>query len=163
MLEVYVLVDKKKSFTELCLSNGMLVLGAIFLYATFYYSFVLISISVLFFILGVLFTKRKLEYEYSYFDGDVRFAKIINKSKRKNLKGYVMDNILVIAPEGDRSVYNYENDAQAKKRNLSSGQKDAKVYVMVAKTEDGMEVTRFEPDEKYLDAVCIKYPQKVIR
>ena len=163
MLEVYVLVDKKKSFLERCWCNGCFVLGALFLYATLYYSFVLISISVLFFILGVVFTRRSLEYEYSYFDGDVRFAKIISKSKRKNLKGYVMDNVLVIAPEGHRSVYNYENDAQAKKRNLASGQKDANVYVMVAKTENGMEVTRFEPDEKYLDAVCMKYPQKVVR
>lgn len=163
MLEVYVLVHKKKSFLERCLCNGLFVLGAVFFYATLFYSFVLISISILCFILGVVFAKRSMEYEYSYFDGDVRFAKIISKSKRKNLKGYVMDNVLVIAPEGDKSVYNYENDAQAKKRNLVSGQKDAKVYVMVAKTENGMEVTRFEPDEKYLNAVCIKYPQKVIR
>ena len=74
-----------------------------------------------------------------------------------------MDNILVIAPEGDRSVYNYENDVQAKKRNLATGKKDAKVYVMVAKRESGIEIIRFEPDEKYLDAVCMKYPQKVIR
>ena len=71
--------------------------------------------------------------------------------------------ILVIAPEGDKSLYHYENDAQARKRNLTSGQRDRKVYVMVAKTENGMELTRFEPDEKYLNAVCIKYPQKVIR
>ena len=163
MLEVYVLVNKKKSFFERCLCNGLFVLGAVLLYATLFYSFVLISISVLFFILGVLFTRRSIEFEYSYFDGDVRFAKIISKSKRKDLRGYVMDNVLVIAPEGDRSVYNYENDAQAKKRDLSSGQKNAKVYVMVAKTEHGMEITKFEPDEKYLDAVCIKYPQKVIR
>uniref|UniRef100_UPI0040561FAD DUF6106 family protein n=1 Tax=Agathobacter sp. TaxID=2021311 RepID=UPI0040561FAD len=163
MLEVYVLADRKKSFLERCLSNGLILLGVVFLYATLFYSFVLISLSVLAFILGFIFTRRRTEYEYSYFDGDVRFAKIINKSKRKNLRGYVMDNILIIAPEGDRSVYNYENDAQAKKRDLSTGRKDVKVYVMVAKTESGMEVTRFEPDEKYLDAVCVKYPQKVIR
>ena len=163
MLEVYVLVDKKKNFSEICLGNGLLVLGAVLLYATFSYSFVLISISVLCFILGVIFARRSLEYEYSYFDGDVRFAKIISKSKRRDLKGYVMDNILVIAPEGDKSLYHYENDAQARKRNLTSGQRDRKVYVMVAKTENGMELTRFEPDEKYLNAVCIKYPQKVIR
>lgn len=163
MMEVYVLVDKKKSFLARCLCNGWFVLGAIFLYGTLMYSFVLISVAVLFFILGILFTKRSLEYEYSYFDGDIRFAKIISKSKRKNLKGYVMDNILVIAPEGDRSVSNYENNAQAKIRNLTSGKKDAKVYVMVAKTENGMEIVRFEPDATYLDAVCVKYPQKVVR
>lgn len=163
MLEVYVLVDRKKSFLERCVCNGLFVLGAVFLYATLFYSFVLISLSVLAFILGFIFTRRSTEYEYSYFDGDVRFAKIINKSKRKNLRGYVMDNVLIIAPEGDRSVYNYENDAQAKKRNLTTGKKDAKVYVMVAKSENGIEIIRFEPDEQYLDAVCIKYPQKVIR
>mgnify|MGYP003300901952 CR=1 FL=1 len=163
MLEVYVLVNRKKSFLERCVCSGLFVLGAVFLYATLFYSFGLISLSVLAFILGFIFARRSTEYEYSYFDGDVRFAKVINKSRRKNLRGYIMDNILVIAPEGDRSVYNYENDVQAKKRNLATGKKDAKVYVMVAKRESGIEIIRFEPDEKYLDAVCMKYPQKVIR
>lgn len=163
MMEVYVLVDKKKSFMEMCLCNGLLVLGAIFLYGTLMYSVALSSVAIVFFILGVMFTKRSLEYEYSYFDGDVRFAKIISKSKRKNLRGYVMDNILMIAPEGDRSVYNYENDTKAKVRNLTSGKKDANVYIMVAKSEKGLEIVKFEPDATYLDAVCIKYPQKVVR
>ena len=86
-----------------------------------------------------------------------------NKQKRKQLIGYEADNVMVIAPKGDRSLYNYEKNGQVKVRDLTSGRKDAKVYGMVAKSEEGIHMTWFEPDEKYLDAVCIKYRQKVIR
>lgn len=54
--------------------------------------------------------------------------------------------------KGDRSLYPCENNAQVKTRNLTSGNKDAKIYALVTKA-----------DESYLDAVCIKYRQKVIR
>ena len=104
-----------------------------------------------------------MEYEYSYFDGDFHFAKIISKQKRKELTGYDIDNIIIIAPKDDRSVYQYENNPQVKKRDLTSGRKGAKVYVIVAKVGEGLQLTYFEPDEKYLDAVCIKYRQKVVR
>ena len=74
-----------------------------------------------------------------------------------------MIKIIVIAPKDDRSVYQYKNNPQVQTRDLTSGNKDAKVYAMVAKVEEGLHLTYFEPDEKYLDAVCIKYRQKVVR
>ena len=74
-----------------------------------------------------------------------------------------MDDVLLIAPIDDRSAYKYVNDSKIRVRNLNSGQKDANVYVMVAKNEGALEMVKFEPDEKYLDAVCTKYGQKVIR
>ena len=101
--------------------------------------------------------------EDTYFDGDFRFAKIINKQKRKELIGYDIENVIIIAPKGDRGLYQYENNPQVKIRDLSSGRKNAKCYVLVAKTEENYQMTIFEPDEKYLDAVCIKYRQKVVR
>ena len=163
MMEVYVLVEKKKTLLMKFLTILCFVVGAYFMYATLVGLFIFFAVAVPFFALGVFLKGRSLEYEYSYFDGDFRFAKIISKQKRKELIGYDIDNIIVIAPKDDRSVYQYKNNPQVQTRDLSSGENNAKVYAMVAKVEDGLHLTYFEPDEKYLDAVCIKYRQKVVR
>lgn len=164
MFEIFVLVNKKKTPISQFFSILMLVLGIvcvlfscitpIFMMPAFL--FVLIWVLLHFF--------SNVEYEYSYFDGDVRFAKILNKSKRKRLKGYVMDEVITIAPAGDSSIYKYENDATMKKVDYTSGDKKVPHYKMVVKNQDsGLIMISFEPDDRYLDAVCVKYPQKVIR
>lgn len=163
MLEVYVLVEKQKSLVMKFLAILCFAIGAYFMYATLVGLFIFFAIAIPFLALGWFLHTRSIEYEYSYFDGDFRFAKIISKQKRKELIGYEADNIIVIAPKTDRSIYQYENNPQVKTRDLTSGKKDAKVYAMVSKVEEGLHMTLFEPDEKYLDAVCVKYRQKVVR
>ena len=163
MLEVYVLVEKQKTLLMKILTVVCFVVGAYFMYATLVGLFIFFAIAIPFLAIGIFLKDRSLEYEYSYFDGDFRFAKIISKQKRKELIGYDIENIIVIAPKDDRSVYQYKNNPQVQSRDLTSGKKDAKVYAMVAKVEEGLHLTYFEPDEKYLDAVCIKYRQKVVR
>jgi hypothetical protein len=163
MFEVYVLVEKKKSsvlsffavfsFVMAALSVLAVVLGIYFFFPTAVFGF----------ILGWFFNTRNYEFEYSYFDGDVRFAKIINKANRKRLPGYKMSEVVAIAPTGDASIAQYENDPQAKIRRLQSGFAGRKLYVMVARGEKGLELVYFEPDDKYLDAVCIKHGHKVRR
>ena len=44
------------------------------------------------------------EYEYTYFDGEFRIAKIKNKSRRKKVAVVNMEDVLMIAPKGDRST-----------------------------------------------------------
>ena len=72
-----------------------------------------------------------------------------------------MDEVALIAPTGDRSVYNHENNSAYKVRNLTSGNPEAKIYVMVAKGEKDMELVKFEPDEEFLSEICKKHGQKV--
>lgn len=45
-----------------------------------------------------------LEYEYTYFDGDLDFDKIRAKSKRKHILSIHMDNVTSIVPVNDRPV-----------------------------------------------------------
>jgi hypothetical protein len=87
----------------------------------------------------------------------------MNKSRRKKLTTFTMEEVLAIAPAGDRSMYKYETDTTVKKVDYSSGQKDAPCYEMVVKDENGVRLIRFEPDDRYLDAICVKYAQKVTR
>ena len=164
MLEVYVFVEKKKSLAMKILTALLFVIGAYFMYETLRGWILFFAIAVPFLAIAWYLHTKQMEYEYSYFDGDFRFAKIYNKQKRKNLRGYEVDDVVIIAPEGDPSLHRYEKNPQVKTRDLTSGYKnEGKVYCLVAKTEERYEMTKFEPDEKYLDAVCIKYRQKVVR
>ena len=99
---------------------------------------------------------------YSYFDGEVRFAKVLNKNRRKSLGSYPMDDVIQIAPAGDRSVSQYEREG-VKVIDYTSHDKDTAYYDMVLKKEGETLLIKFEPDDKYLEAVEFKYRQKVIR
>lgn len=163
MLEVYVLVEKKKSLFIKILTVILFLIGVYFMYATLVGLFIFFAVAVPFLAISWYLHTKYTEFEYSYFDGEFRFAKIFNKQKRKELRGYNVEDVIIIAPEGDRSLHNYEKNPQVRARDLTSGYGNGKVYCLVAKTEESYELTKFEPDDKYLDAVCIKYRQKVIR
>ncbi len=164
MLEVYVFVEKKKTLFMKILTVLLFLIGLYFMYATLVGLFIFFAVAVPFLAIAWYLHTKQVEFEYSYFDGDFRFAKIFNKQKRKDLRGYDVEDVIVIAPEGDRSLHNYMKNPQVKTRDLSSGYKnEGKVYCLVAKTEERYEMTKFEPDDKYLDAVCVKYRQKVVR
>ena len=110
MLEVYVFVEKKKSLVMKILILLLFLVGAYFMYASLVGLIIFFALAAPLIALGWFLRGRNLEFEYSYFDGDFRFAKIFNKQKRKDLTGYEAENVIVIAPKGDRSIYKYEND-----------------------------------------------------
>lgn len=107
--------------------------------------------------------RTDIEYEYTYYDGEMRFAKIRAKSKRKGLGRVSMDDVIMLAPKGDRSVYKYENDNGIAYKNLTSGETDAKVYELVFKGEKGINRYEIEPDEEMLDEIIKKYARLVIK
>ena len=139
--------------TCLCLLLSMFVTPIIFLVPT-----------ILFGVIWYLFAFRsEVEYEYTYYDGDLRFAKIKNKSKRKKIANINMEDVMTIAPKGDRSVYKYENDKNITFKNIASGEQGNKVYELVCKGEKGIERFEFEPDEDMLNEIMVKYPRAVIK
>ena len=163
MLEIYVLVERKKSIAIRLLAYFFFMVTVLLLLfsctSVFFLPFVLIAGAIWY-----LFQFRcNKEFEYSYFDGEVRFEKVMNKSRRKRLGMYSMEEVMQIAPSGDRCMYKYETDANVKKIDYTSGQTGVPYYEMVVKHENEIKLIKFEPDDKYLDAVCIKYAQKVIR
>ena len=101
--------------------------------------------------------------EYTYYDGEFRFARIKAKRKRKGLGRVQMEDVLALAPKGDRSVYKYENDNSLACKDLTSGESGTKIYELVFKGEKGINRYEFEPDEEMLDAVMVKYPRAVIK
>ena len=104
-----------------------------------------------------------VEFEYTYFDGDLRFAKIKNKAKRKKIADINMEDVVILAPKGDRGVYKYENDKNLKCINLTSGRADAKVYELIVKNEEGFMRIEFAPDEEILNAMMVKYARIIVK
>lgn len=163
MIEVYVLVPVRKTFATVFVGVLSMVLAVICLLLSCV-TMVFLPLVIVFGALWYFFTFRYYkEYEYSYFDGEVRFAKVMNKSRRKGIGVYTMDDVIQIAPAGHRSVYKYENDSNLKVKDFSSHSKGHEVYDMVLQKDGNMLMIKFEPDDKYLDAVEHKYKQKVIR
>lgn len=163
MMEVFVLVPAKKpvwmrllacfalaaaaaSAVLTCSSMAFLPLCAIFAGGWYFFQF-----------------SSNREYEYSYFDGEVRFARITNKSRRKKLKEYSMDEVIKIAPVGDSSVAQYEKDSNVTVKDFTSQKKENPYYEMIVKDSERIILYKVELDDAYLDAVCMKYASKVVR
>ena len=160
-MEVYVLVTKEKTLAIKTTTLALFVVAAMSTMYVILGYLEFFPMALLSWVVVFVLRNRYVEYEYSYFDGELRFAKIINQSKRKELKTYQMEEVVTIAPIDDRSVYSYINDKNAKITDLRSGKLNAVVYVAVVKNANGLEVIKYEPDKKYLDEVCIKYGFKV--
>jgi hypothetical protein len=109
-MEVFTLIARKKNVALVFVSYLLVALAAISLLTICIGFAPGILFAVVFGLIAYLMIMaQNTEFEYSYFDGELRFAKIKNKSRRKRLGIYSMESVAAIAPAGDRSVYNYEN------------------------------------------------------
>jgi hypothetical protein len=163
MMEIYVLVARNKSIAMRLLATFFFAVTVVLLLFGCVNMFLLPFAIIAGFLWYLLQFQSNKEFEYSYFDGDVRFAKVMNKSRRKSLGSYTMEEVLQIAPAGNRAMYKFENDSTVKKLDYTSGNKETLYYEMVVNDESGTKLIMFEPDDQYLDAVCVKYSQKVVR
>ena len=123
-MEVFTLIARKKNVALVFVSYLLVALAAISLLTICIGFAPGILFAVVFGLIAYLMIMaQNTEFEYSYFDGELRFAKIKNKSRRKRLGIYSMESVAAIAPAGDRSVYNYENGNEIKKIDYTSGQR----------------------------------------
>ena len=165
MNEKLVIVPRIKTKMKKALNRALLGAACAFWVFSSFVSPVLFSVPALIFTFIWVWQNfyANIEYEYTYYEGELRLAKIINKAKRKNLAALDMEDVLAIAPKGDRSVYKYENDHSLKYKDLTSQDPMAKVYELVFKGEKDMCRWEFEPDEEMLDAIRVKYPRTVVK
>lgn len=165
MHEKLVIVPKRKTTAKKILNITWFVLACLMLVLSMWVNPILFFIPAVVF--GVLWYytgfKGDIEYEYTYYDGELRFARIKAKSRRKGIAKVQMEDVLAFAPKGDRSVYKYENDRNLPCKNIASGNSDARVYELVCKGEKGLLRYEFEPDEEMLDEIMVKYPRSVIK
>lgn len=162
-MEVYVLVRKKNTAFDKFMPYLMIAFELLSI------SLILITpiallIALVFMGLWYFFQGRAYtEYEYSYFDGEVRLARIINKSKRKSMGEIGMDSVEKIAPAGHDSIAHYEKDSRVKVKDYTSGDSNVPYYEMVAKYDGNIMLYKLELDDTFITEVSKKYGSKVVR
>lgn len=165
MREVLNIVPKKKSTGKKILIGIWLALTIFCLAACIFITPFLFMVPMIIF--GVIWYwqafQSDIEYEYTYYAGDLKFAMVKAKRKRKKIVFLDIENVLQIAPKGDRSVYKYENDNTVSCKKLLSGKPDTKIYNVIYRDGDKVSRIEFEPEEDLLDAIMVKYPRLVVK
>ncbi len=116
--------------------------------------------AILYYISYKIFNSFNVDYEYSLVDDELRFAKIINKSKRKELITIARSNIRMIARVNDGAHNNVLSSDNSKKISLIS-QTNNEYYFMLASTKEGKSVCIFfEPNEKMCENLKVHLREK---
>lgn len=108
----------------------------------------------------MVFTRTDLEYEYSFYDGEMRIDKIMHKSARKKLHTFNFGKMDFMAPEGSHHLGGMVSDR--KKYDYSAGDEEQVSYIAVLYDENNTAVElKFTPNEELLDKLNKTYPRKV--
>ncbi|NLK26803.1 MAG: hypothetical protein GX306_00445 [Clostridiales bacterium] len=109
-------------------------------------------------VLGFMFPRLQVDYEYVYVDGQLDFDKIIGKSKRKTMLRIDFDQVDIMAPATSHALDQYTN---VEKKDYSSGAKDSKPYAIIVSQGDKKIKILFEPSDKMIDLIKQKAPRKI--
>lgn len=112
------------------------------------------------FALNTYFYRRgKIEYEYLYCDDVLIVAKIINKSKRKNLVKIEMENVELVAPITAPEARNFDS---LPKRDFASAKKENPTYILVTALDGKKVRIILEPSEKLLYCFRMKLGTRMV-
>ncbi len=116
--------------------------------------------AILYYVSYKIFNSFNVDYEYSVVEDEIRFAKIINKSKRKELLTINRSNIKIIARVNDKEHSSALNCQIDKKYSLIS-QTNNDYYFLLASTKQGKNIcVFFEPNDKMCENFRINLRQK---
>lgn len=162
--ETTVFVDKKVSAGNIAARIACVVLLAVCIAGTAVTMMIPLVLLAALFGFAWYFLKQdaKSEYEYSYIEGTLSFAKIRAKSRRKAIAEIDMNDVILIAPSSAHELYNYHNNRQTMIRNCASGNAEARTYEVVYKRGSGSAVIIFEPDTDMLETIRRRYPRQVM-
>lgn len=136
------------------------VLGVIYLALGLIY-IIFLLLAVIFLVVAAIWKRRQcVEYEYQYLDGSLRIDRIIAMKKRKKVGRYELDNLQVMAPEGDDRLQGYLSRSDVKQLDYSSRDEAApNRYVMVFQGQ----YIILEPSEAMVQMIWRAAPSKVVR
>ena len=153
------LVKKKTTFKDTAIKVGLIALTALSLLLSGNTIFMILFIALIFVDYYVL-RRMDVEYEYTYFDGSIDIAKVMNKQFRKELfSTNIKENMEIIAPS-DSAELKYHQ--VTKTLDYSSGIPENKTYTMVTLYKEHKVKVVFEPNERMLNCMRDVAPRKVI-
>ena len=150
---------KRRATLETALKKAALV--SVTLFAAFmalaFPIFLLVTIGLII-LDSFLFKRMNLEFEYSYFNGELDVDKIFNRSSRKRVFSTDIKKMEVLAPVGADNLGGYQ---RLKVYDFTSKNADSKVYEMVTTYRGELVRVWFEPNENMLEAIRNIAPRKV--
>lgn len=158
-----VLVKVKPAKVERVFQNVFWVLSAVYLALGLIYIIFLVPF-IIFLILSLVW-KRKLsqEYEYQYLDGDLRIDRIISMRKRKKAARYDIDNLCLMAPEGDERLQPWLKRNDGKKLDFSAHDPDSPNRYVLVFQAGGVQCVTLDPSREMVQIMWRAAPSKVIR
>ena len=136
--------------------TGVSVIGVVAGYYIFIVTLLIFGLLTYFVVPGF-----ELEYEYLYLDREITIDKIMSKQKRKKVRAIELGKMEYLCPMNSHQLDQYKA-RNVKKSDFSSGDPNAKVWVIIYKDQSSEELIAFEPNEEMLKAVKNVYPRKVV-
>ncbi len=156
-----ILVKKKMSVGNKLLKGVMITLTVLLVVVGFVIWPLLIAGVALGVVSFFVVPKLDVEYEYLYVNGELDVDAIYSKQKRKRIGSYDMVNLEVAAPEKSHALDAYRNKQGVKIKDYTSGEPEAKSYILVMNQEKGQEIVKVELDEEILNDIRRIAPRKV--
>lgn len=125
------------------------------------YSVIAMFLFLILVFVDMFFLKRlDVEFEYTYFDGNLDIAKIMKKQLRKEMfSTNIKEEMDIIAPTGSPQVAHYHD---LKVLDYSTKIKENKTYTMITLHKGQKVKLIFEPNEKMLNSMRDAMPRNVI-
>ena len=154
------LVKKKTTAKETAIKVGLIALTVLSLLLFYAHTLFALLFIVLVFVDYYVLRRMDVEYEYTYFDGGLDVAKIMNKRFRKELfTTDIKEDMEMIAPSDHADLKCYQVE---EKLDYSSQMPEHKTYTMVTKYKGQKVKVIFEPNEKMLKSMRDVVPGKVV-
>ena len=146
--------EAKTKKTVLLVATGLFAFLTIVIHPIF-----LLALIVMVIVDSIIFKRMNLEFEYSYFNGDLDVDKIMNREARKRLFSAKVKEMDIIAPTDSDALRGYQH---LKVLDYSSQKPDRSTYEMVATYRGEKVRMRFEPNNEMLNAMRDIAPRKVV-
>ena len=121
----------------------------------------LISGLVLAVVTVVVTPKFDVEYEYLYVNGELDIDAIYSKQKRKRVGTYDMAELEILAPEKSHALDSYMNNKSIKMKDFSSGNPQAKSYILIMNSDSERQSVKVEIDDTIIQDIRRIAPRKV--
>ena len=110
-----------------------------------------------------IFTSFNIDWEYILVDDEIRFSKIINKTRRKEIITVNLQKTEAVARVEDKEHNQYLNNSNYKKYIFKSNT-DSQCWFIAAATSKGERVcVVFEPDERMLETIRLTVLSKFFK
>ena len=105
----------------------------------------------------------QIDFDYSYTNGVIEIAKVLNKSRRKQMLSIEMKDVVVVAVSKSDPVRAYVG-RRMKTYDCTGHEDGVKYYCMIFKNpahNNQEEKLLFQPDEEFLDAMRTVAPRSI--